>query len=302
MIQTIEKEFYKLKSEYDHASLKEQDKINKEIESLLKRQKKILEPYDRVYLARHKNRPKADEIINGLIENPIYLAGDRFFGEDHCLIGGIGTFQGKPVTFLGTKKGQNLEENLKTNFGMPNPEGYRKAIRLMNQANKFKRPIITFIDTSGAYPGIGAEERGQGEAIARCIMNSFNLTVPIISIITGEGGSGGALALAVGNSVVMFENSIYSILSPEGFSSIVWKDPSRSKEASEIMKITAKDLMDLKVIDKIIEEDISFEKEYFKENINRLRTYLKEEVFKLSRTNGRRLQDERIKKFRGMGI
>lgn len=292
MIKEIEKEYYKIKS----------DKNPKKLREFLNKSKENLEAFDRVYLSRHKNRPKADEIINSLIKDPIYLSGDRFFGEDYCLIGGIGKFEGVSVTFLGTKKGNDLEENIKTNFGMPTPEGYRKAQRLMEQANKFNRPIITFIDTSGAYPGIGAEERGQGEAIARCIMKSFDLQVPIISVITGEGGSGGALALGVGNKVAMFENSIYSILSPEGFASILWKDAKKAEEASKVMKITANELKELNVVDYVIEEDISFEKEDFSENINRLRDYLKSELESLLKMPKTKLQQDRIKKFRRMGI
>ena len=271
------------------------------MEDLRKLAKSELEPFDRVYLARHKERPKADEFIDHLIREKVYLAGDRLFGEDYCLIGGIGKFNGRSVTFLGTKKGKNIEENLKTNFGMPNPEGYRKAQRLMNQANKFGRPILTFIDTSGAYPGLGAEERGQGEAIAQSIMNSFSLKVPIISVVTGEGGSGGALALGVGNKVVLFENSVYSILSPEGFSSIIWKDASRAREASKIMKLTAKDLLDLKVVDRVVEEDVSFLKEDFAVNMARLGEALEEELKSLEKVSKNKIQSDRVEKFRRIG-
>lgn len=301
MIEQREQEYLDLKSQYENASGGEKKRLKREMEDLLKKAKSELEPFDRVYLARHKERPKADEFIDHLIREKVYLSGDRLFGEDYCLIGGIGKFNGRSVTFLGTKKGRSMEENINTNFGMPNPEGYRKAQRLMNQANKFGRPIITFIDTSGAYPGLGAEERGQGEAIARSIMNSFSLKVPIISVVTGEGGSGGALALGVGNKVLLFENSVYSILSPEGFSSIIWKDASKARDASKIMKLTAQDLFDLKVIDRVIEEDISFLKEDFSMNMNRLGEALEEELKGLEKVSRNRLQSDRVEKFRRIG-
>jgi acetyl-CoA carboxylase carboxyl transferase subunit alpha len=301
MIDKREQEYLVLANKYKEAPNGEKKKIKKEMEDLRKLAKSELEPFDRVYLARHKERPKADEFIDHLIREKVYLAGDRLFGEDYCLIGGIGKFNGRSVTFLGTKKGKNIEENLKTNFGMPNPEGYRKAQRLMNQANKFGRPILTFIDTSGAYPGLGAEERGQGEAIAQSIMNSFSLKVPIISVVTGEGGSGGALALGVGNKVILFENSVYSILSPEGFSSIIWKDASRAREASKIMKLTAKDLLDLKVVDRVVEEDVSFLKEDFAVNMARLGEALEEELKSLEKVSKNKIQSDRVEKFRRIG-
>ena len=180
--------------------------------------------WDRVMLARKSERPKAQEYINEIFDDFIELHGDRNFGDDKAIIGGIATLDGMPVTVIGEQKGRNAKENIERNFGMPNPEGYRKALRLMKQAEKFNRPVITFIDTPGAYPGMGAEERGQGEAIARSIMEMSSLKVPIICIVIGEGSSGGALAIGVGDKVVMLENAIYSILSPEGFASILYKD------------------------------------------------------------------------------
>lgn len=301
MIDKIEQKYLKLKKEMEQSSISKRESLEKEISDYLKSAKSQLEPYDRVYLARHKERPKADFFIESLIDDIVYQRGDRFFGEDYCLTGGIGRYKGKPVTFLGTIKGENLEENLKTNFGMPNPEGYRKAKRLMDQANKFGRPILCFIDTSGAYPGLGAEERGQGEAIAQSIMNMFELKVPVISIVTGEGGSGGALALAVGNSVMLYENSIYSILSPEGFASIIWKDAGRAKDASKIMQLTANDLLKLKIADRIVEEDISFTKEEFTNNIQRLDKAIEEELNSLTKLSGTKLQSLRVEKFRKIG-
>ena len=194
------------------------------------------------------------DFAQGICENFIELHGDRSFRDDGAVIGGIGTLDGQPITVVGIQKGRNLQDNLQRNFGQPHPEGYRKALRLMKQAEKFGRPVVTFINTAGAYPGVGAEERGQGEAIARNLLEMSDLKVPIIAIIIGEGGSGGALALAVADKVWMLENSIYAVLSPEGFASILWKDGSRAMEAAELMKITSHELLDMGVVDKVIPE------------------------------------------------
>ncbi|TFJ44063.1 acetyl-CoA carboxylase carboxyl transferase subunit alpha [Carnobacterium divergens] len=207
-----------------------------------------------VALARKTTRLTALEYMNFLFNDFIEFHGDRSYRDDKAVVGGIATLQNQPITVIGIQKGHNLEENMMRNFGSPHPEGYRKALRLMKQAEKFGRPVVTFINTAGAYCGVEAEERGQGEAIARNLMEMSQLKVPIIAIIIGEGGSGGALALAMGNQVWMMEHTMYSILSPEGFSSILWKDASRSKEAAELMKLTARDLLGLDVIDKMIEE------------------------------------------------
>ncbi|QAS61341.1 acetyl-CoA carboxylase carboxyltransferase subunit alpha [Clostridium septicum] len=210
--------------------------------------------WDKVNVARHKDRPNGKFYIDNIFENFIELHGDRNFGDDKAIIGGIASINNESVTVIAINKGENTKENLERNFGMPNPEGYRKALRLMKQAEKFKRPVICFIDTPGAFCGVGAEERGQGQAIAQNLMEMSRLKTPIISIVIGEGGSGGALALAVADKVLMLEHSIYSILSPEGFASILWKDGSKAKEAAEVMKITAQDLKEFKVIDKVIRE------------------------------------------------
>ena len=199
-------------------------------------------------------RPTASDYIQLLFKDFIELHGERNFKEDGAIIGGIASFHGLPVTVIGQQKGKNTKENIVRNFGMPQPEGYRKALRLMKQAEKFNRPIICFVDTPGAFCGIEAEERGQGEAIARNLMEMSGLTVPILSIVIGEGGSGGALAMAVANEVWMLENAMYSILSPEGFASILWKDSKRASEAAGVMKITASDLLKLGIIEKIIPE------------------------------------------------
>ncbi|HKL43264.1 MAG TPA: acetyl-CoA carboxylase carboxyltransferase subunit alpha [Clostridia bacterium] len=207
-----------------------------------------------VALARHSNRPRTKDIIELICDDFIELHGDRYYKDDPAIIGGIGIIKESPVTIIGHQKGKDTEENIKRNFGMAHPEGYRKALRLMKQAEKFNRPIINFIDTPGAYCGLEAEERGQSEAIARNLFEMMDLEVPILSIIIGEGGSGGALGLAVANDVWMLEHSIYSVISPEGFSSILLKDSAKAKEASEMMKITPGDLLNLGLIDEVIKE------------------------------------------------
>ncbi|HEP6994128.1 TPA: acetyl-CoA carboxylase carboxyl transferase subunit alpha, partial [Streptococcus pyogenes] len=204
--------------------------------------------------ARDQGRLTALDFAQGIFDDFIELHGDRNFRDDGAIIGGIGRLNGQAVTVVGIQKGRNLQDNLSRNFGQPHPEGYRKALRLMKQAEKFGRPVVTFINTAGAYPGVGAEERGQGEAIARNLMEMSDLKVPIIAIIIGEGGSGGALALAVADKVWMLENTIYSILSPEGFATILWKDGSRSEEAAELMKITSGELLNMGIVDKVIPE------------------------------------------------
>lgn len=212
--------------------------------------------WDRVALARHPNRPKAIDFLPRLIDNFIEIKGDRVFGDDPALLAGIGYFQGKPITVLAQSKGRNADENRKTNFGMMHPEGYRKAMRLAMQAQKFNRPILTLIDTPGAYPGLQAEQRGQATAIAQCLRLFSSLRVPIIALVLSEGGSGGALALSVADAIIMLENSIYSVLSPEGFASILWKDESKAPLAAEIIKLTAADLFDQGIVDEIIEETL----------------------------------------------
>ncbi|CCK18898.1 acetyl-CoA carboxylase carboxyl transferase subunit alpha [Pseudolactococcus laudensis] len=208
-----------------------------------------------VQLARSQDRLTTLDYATQIFDDFIEFHGDRNFRDDGAILGGIASLAGRPVTIVGIQKGKGLQDNLDRNFGQPHPEGYRKALRLMKQAEKFGRPIITFINTAGAFPGSGAEERGQGEAIARNLLEMSDLKVPIIAIINGEGGSGGALALAVADRVWMLENSMYSILSPEGFATILWKDSSRAPEAAELLKITSKDLLKNGVIDKIISEE-----------------------------------------------
>ena len=214
----------------------------------------VLTPYEKVLAARKSDRPDIMKYIEVLFDDFIEMHGDRYYKDDKSLVAGIASFNGKTVTVIGNRKGKNIEENLRYNFGMASPVGYSKAVRVMKQAEKFRRPVITFVDTPGAYPGMEAESNGQSNAIAGSIAAMLKLTVPVISVITGEGGSGGALALAVGNEVCMMENATYSVLSPEGFASILWKDGKRAKEAAEVMKITAKDLLELGIIEKIIPE------------------------------------------------
>ena len=214
-----------------------------------------LSAMDKVTLARDVRRPKIQDYIDNLSTDFFEQKGDMLGKEDGSIYGGIALFHGKPVTVLGHRKGNDLKENLACNFGMPGPEGYRKALRLMEQAERFGRPIITFIDTPGAYPGLEAEQYGQSQAIANNLARMSSLTVPIISIVTGEGSSGGALAIGVANRVYMLENAVYSILSPEGFASILWKDAQKASEAAKVMKMTAKDLYDLGMIERIISED-----------------------------------------------
>ena len=261
----------------------------------------MITAWDRVTLAREIERPKALDYIENIFDDFMELHGDRNFGDDKSIIGGIAHLDAMPVTIIGEQKGKNARENIERNFGMPNPEGYRKALRLMKQAEKFGRPIITFIDTPGAYPGIGAEERGQGEAIARNMLEMSQLKVPIICIVIGEGSSGGALAIAVGDRIIMLENAVYSILSPEGFASILYKDASKAKEAAENMKITAKDLKNLNIIDKIIKEPESGAQNDFFAVIAELKQYIITSINDLEKLSKEELIENRYQKFRMMG-
>lgn len=254
----------------------------------------------RLAIARHPQRPGIQDYIDALFDRFFEMKGDRLCGEDEAILGGVALYRGRPVTVIGTRKGRTLDENLRANFGMPSPEGYRKALRLMRQAEKFGRPIITLIDTSGAYPGMKAEERGQGEAIARNLFEMSALTVPVIAIVTGEGNSGGALALAVANRVLMLENAMYAILSPEGFASILWKDASRSEEACALMKMTAPELKALGVIDGIIAEPPGGAHLDREATMRELKRAIDAQLNELCRKNGKALAEERYRKFRAM--
>ena len=244
--------------------------------------------------ARDQGRLTALDFAQGIFDDFIELHGDRNFRDDGAIIGGIGRLNGQAVTVVGIQKGRNLQDILNRNFGQPHPEGYRKALRLMKQAEKFGRPVVTFINTAGAYPGVGAEERGQGEAIARNLMEMSDLKVPIIAIIIGEGGSGGALALAVADKVWMLENTIYSILSPEGFATILWKDGSRSEEAAELMKITSGELLNMGIVDKVIPERGYFTSEI----IEAIKTAIVDELAELSQLSTEDLLEARYQRFR----
>ena len=256
---------------------------------------------ERVAIARHPQRPNITDYIDALFTDFFEQRGDRACREDAAILGGVALFHGRPVTVIGTRKGKTLEENLRCNFGMPGPEGYRKALRLMRQAEKFRRPIFTFIDTSGAYPGLEAEERGQGEAIARNLMEMSRLTVPVIAVITGEGNSGGALALGVADRVLMLENAVYAILSPEGFASILWKDASRHEEACELMKLTAPDLLSLGVIDDIIPEPEGGAHLAPVIALRQVDRALSRHLAELDKESGKSLAAARYQKFRKMG-
>ena len=278
------------------------DKIKLEIENYKHSAMTNLTAWDRVLLARHQLRPIASEYINYIFDDFIEFHGDRQFRDDQSIIGGIGLLNGVSVTVVAQQKGKTLDENLIRNFAMPHPEGYRKALRLMKQAEKFRRPIITFIDTPGAYPGLGAEERGQGEAIAKNLLEMSNLTVPVIAIVIGEGGSGGALALGVANKVLMLENAIYSILSPEGYATILWKDSTKASEAAEVMKLTSYDLEEFGIIDEVVKEPVGgahFNKE---ETFKTTKEVIVKQLLELSKLESFELREERIDKYRNFGF
>ena len=257
-----------------------------------------MKPWDRVQVARHPERPTTLQYIEAMCEDFIELHGDRTFGDDAAILGGIAIFEGQPVTIIGHQRGKSTKENIRRNFGMPHPEGYRKALRLMKQAEKFKRPIICFIDTKGAYPGKAAEERGQSEAIARNLVEMAGLTVPVISIVIGEGGSGGALALGVANRVFMLENSTYSVISPEGAASILWRDGSLAKQAAEAMRITAPDLKELGVIDGIIPEIIGGAHRNVAKQALSIKECISDTLHALNSLNGEQLVEDRYEKFK----
>lgn len=261
----------------------------------------VLTAAQRVALARKPGRPGVAEFVHALFGDFFEQRGDRSQTDDPSIMGGIARFHGRPVTVIGNRKGSTIEERIACNFGMASPEGYRKAQRIMRAAEKFGRPIITFVDTSGAYPGLEAEAHGQGEAIARSIELMSSLTVPVVSVITGEGGSGGALALAVGNRVLMLENAVYSVLSPEGFASILWKDASRADEACEVMKLTADDLLELGVVDGIVPEPAGGADENPAALYQVLDTAITHELAELEKMSRSALLEDRYRKFRAMG-
>lgn len=257
--------------------------------------------YEKLELIRHKNRPTIRDYIPLIFTDFYEMHGDRLFGDDGAVIGGIARLDDRPVTIISEVKGRDINENKKCNFAMPNPEGYRKALRLARQAEKFHRPVICFIDTPGAYPGVAAEERGQGEAIARNIAEFMTLRTPVISVVLGEGGSGGALALGVCDELAMLENAIYSVISPRGFASILWKDASREEEASNIMKITAEDLVKLGVAETIIEEPLGGAHNDLDKMSENIKEYLSQKIPEKCQKDIDVLLKERYTKFRKIG-
>ena len=260
-IKELENEIDKLKDPYNQSGLSEVDtqkilKTQKELDAKLESVYSNLDPWQTTMVARHEDRPKSKFFIDNLFEDFIPLSGDRYYGEDKAVITGFAKFNGQSVLVIGQEKGEGLDSRIERNFGMGNPESYRKTRRLMELADKFNIPIISFIDTPGAYPGVGAEERGQAEAIAKCIEKSLQISVPSISVITGEGGSGGAIALAAGNRVVMFEHAIYCLISPEGCASILWRSGEHAKDAAEALRITSDYMEKLGVVDDVVTEPL----------------------------------------------
>lgn len=282
--------------------------MSDEIETLENRLRQLeekiysnMEPWDRVQVARHPERPTSLDYIQELFTDFIELHGDRYYGDDHAIIGGIAFFDDKPITVIGHQRGKTTKENIRRNFGMPHPEGYRKALRLMKQAEKFGRPILCFIDTKGAYPGKAAEERGQSEAIANNLFEMAGLKVPVISIVIGEGGSGGALGLGVSNRIYMLENSTYSVISPEGAASILWKDATLAKQAAEAMKITSYDLKSMGIIDDIIPEIAGGAHKDIKSQALKIKQCILESFESLTSLTEEELIDDRYNKFRAIG-
>lgn len=260
-----------------------------------------LTPWQKAQVARHPERPHAVDYIKALIQDFMPMAGDRLFGEDMAIVGGLGRFQGRSVMVVGIEKGHDTDTRIKHNFGMARPEGYRKARRLMELADRFGVPVITLVDTAGAYPGVDAEERGQAEAIARCIETCLNVTVPLVSVVIGEGGSGGAIALATGNTVLMLEHAIYSVISPEGCASILWRDGEQAKTAAEALRITAQDLERLGIIDGIIPEPVGGAHRAPEATFNAVREAIESHLAQLVRMDSTQLRARRRDKYIQMG-
>lgn len=260
-----------------------------------------LTAWQRVQLARHPRRPYLLDYVPLLFTEFLELHGDRTFGEDAAIVGGMARFEGRPLVVLGHQKGRNTKENIQRNFGMPHPEGYRKALRLMRLAEKFGAPIVTFVDTPGAYPGIAAEERGQSEAIARNLLEMSRLRVPILVIVIGEGGSGGALAIAIGDRVLMLENSVYSVISPEGCAAILWKDRSKAPESAQALRVSAQEIHELGVIDRVVPEPIGGAHRDPKAMAEILRVEIREHLDLLARIPADELLEERLQKYLRMG-
>ena len=302
-IEDLEKNLEDLKNiaNGEQINLNDVDEIQKKIENLKKQAYSKMTAWDKVNLARNPQRPTALDYIDRIFDEFIELHGDRLSKDDKATVCGLAKIGDKKFTIIAQQKGRNTKENIERNFGMPNPESYRKGIRLMKQVEKFNRPIITFVDTKGAYPGIEAEEKGQGEAIARSMLEMCRLKVPIIVVVIGEGSSGGALAISVGDRILMLENAIYSILSPEGYASILWKDGTRAKEAAEVMKLTAEDLYNFDIVDTIIDEPVGGASK----DVDAVADSIKKEILKqldeLSKLDENDLIEKRYQKFRKIG-
>ena len=291
----------RLSSDDNNVSIDDISKLEKRSQDWLEEKYSNLSTWEKTQVARHPNRPHFTNYAEGILDDFVILSGDRLFGEDKAIIGGLGKIDNQSVMLIGHEKGNNTETRLKHNFGMAHPEGYRKSIRLMRLAEQFNIPVITFVDTPGAYPGIGAEERGQSEAIARSTDCTLSLQVPVISIIIGEGGSGGAIALAAANKVFMLEHSIYTVASPEASASILWRSSERAKDAAESMKITANDLLKLGIIDKIIDEPLGGAHREPIQIISQVKSYLKDTIVELNQFTELELIQKRRDKFLEIG-
>jgi acetyl-CoA carboxylase carboxyl transferase subunit alpha len=301
----LEKKIQDLKSLSDGQLIDlgpEIQKLQEKLDSLRKDTYENVTAWEIVQIARHPQRPYTKDYINALFEDFVELHGGRQFPDDHAIIGGLAKFNGEPVVVLGHEKGRDTEEKIFRNFGMPHPEGYRKALRIMQFANKFNRPLILFVDTQGAYPGKEAEERGQGEAIARNIFEMSFLSCPIVVVIIGEGGSGGAVAIGVGDRVLMLENSVYSVISPEGCASILWKDASRSQDAANALKLTSRDLLELKVIDEIIPEPLGGAHRDYDATFSAVKDAITKNLSKLKKVPAEKLVESRFEKYSRMGV
>jgi len=305
-IKELEAELENLKDPYNKEGLSEVDtnkisKLQEEIDNKLKYIYANLDPWQKTMVARHEDRPKSKYFIENIFSDFIPLSGDRYYGEDKSVITGFAKFKNLSVLVIGQQKGDSLETRIERNFGMMKPEGYRKSVRLMKLADKFNLPIILFIDTPGAYPGVGAEERGQAEAIAKSIECCMQLKVPTISIIIGEGGSGGAIALASSSKVLMLENAIYSVISPEGCASILWRDPKKTLEAATAMKLSSRDLLELKIIDEIIEEPAGGAHRDKDEVLKNVKKSIEKSLVEFSNLNRDEILENRKNKFLSMG-
>ena len=301
----LEKKILSLKLSAEHSKIDFSNEIadlEEKKEKLKKEVYSSLTSWQRVMLARHPSRPYTLDYVKIMCENFVELHGDRAFGDDTALVCGLATIDNKPIVVIGNQKGRTVQENIDRNFGMAHPEGYRKALRLMKMAEKFNRPIVTFIDTAGAYPGIAAEERGQAEAIARNLREMSSLGVPVISIVIGEGGSGGAIGIGVANKIAMLENSYYSVISPEGCAAILFRNSSKSKEATQALKITAKDLLKNGVIDEIIKEPIGGAHVDIVETALNIKKFINKYLLVLLKMTRQQLIGDRYEKFRKIGV